>query len=92
MSHAFRPKTSVCSKKAAIDSAFISPSYRGRVSVDYGVFYVAASCAFTTFFYYCFYLRSAYLVINIVDLYLYWWPPILCRRCGVLLVYYQVSA
>ena len=91
-SHAFRPKTSVHSKKAAVDSAFVSLLYRGRVGVNYGVFHMAASCAFTTFFHRCFYLRSVYFAINIVDLYLYWWPPILCRRCGALLVYRRVSA
>ena len=71
VSHAFRPKTSVYSKKAAVDSTFISPLYRGRVSINYRVFHVAVSCAFAAFFYYCFYLRSAHLAINIVDLYLY---------------------
>ena len=71
VSHIFRPKTSVCNRKAAVDSAFISPLYRGRVGVDYRVFYIAVSCIFAAFFHYCFYLRSAHLVINIVDLYLY---------------------
>ena len=71
VSHIFKPKTSVRSKKAAVDSAFISPLYRGRVGVNYGVFYIAASCAFTTFFHCYFYLRSAYLAISVVDLYLY---------------------
>ena len=70
-SHAFRPKTSVRSRKAAVDSAFVSPLYRGRVGVNYRVFYMAASCAFTAFFYYCFYLRSAHLAISIVNLHLY---------------------
>ena len=70
ISHIFRPKTSVHSKKAAVDSAFISPLYRGRVGIDYRVFYMAVSYAFTTFFYYYFYLRSAHLAISIVDLYL----------------------
>ena len=69
-SHAFRPKTSVCSRKAAVDSAFVSPLYRGRVGVNYGVFHIAVSYAFTASFYYCFYLRSAHLAINIVDFYL----------------------
>ena len=69
-SHIFRPKTSVCSKKAAVDSTFISPLYRGRVGVDYGVFHIAISCAFTASFYCRFYLRSAYLAISIVDFYL----------------------
>ena len=70
-SYAFRPKTFICNKKAAVDSAFVSPSYRGRVGVNYRVFYMAAFCAFTASFYYHFYLRSAYLVISIIDLHLY---------------------
>ena len=70
VSHIFRPKTSVHNKKAAVDSAFISPLYRGKVGVAYRVFYMAASCVFTASFYCCFYLRSAYLAISIVDLYL----------------------
>ena len=86
VSYTFRPKTSIYSKKAAVDSAFVSPLYRGRVGVDYGVFYMAASCAFTASFHCHFYLRSAYLAISIVDLYLCWWPFILYRRYGVLLV------
>ena len=68
--HAFRLKTSIHNRKAAVDSAFVSPSYRGRVGVDYGVFYIAVSCVFTASFHCCFYLRSAHLAINIVDLYL----------------------
>ena len=71
VSHAFRPRTSVHNRKAAVDSAFVSPLYRGRVGIDHGVFYVAAFCAFTASFYNCFYLRSAYLIISIIDLYLY---------------------
>ena len=70
VNYAFRPKTSIYSRKAAVDSAFISPSYRGRVGVDYGVFHVAVSCAFTASFYCRFYLRSAYLAISIVNFYL----------------------
>ena len=70
-SHAFRPRTSVHSRKAAVDSAFVSPLYRGRVGVNYGVFHMAVSCVFTVFFYCCFYLRSAHFVISIVDLHLY---------------------
>ena len=70
VSHIFKPRTSVYSRKAVVDSAFISPLYRGRVSINYRVFYVAASCAFTASFYCCFYLRSAYFVISVVDLYL----------------------
>ena len=70
ISHAFRPRTSVRSRKAAIDSAFVSPLYRGRVGVDHRVFYMAASCIFAASFYRRFHLRSAYLIISIVDLYL----------------------
>ena len=70
VSHIFRPKTSICSKKAAVDFTFISPLYRGRVGINYGVFHVAASCAFTAFFYCRFHLRSAHLAISIVDFYL----------------------
>ena len=91
-SYAFRPKTSVRSRKAAVDSAFISPLYRGRVGVNHRVFHIAASCAFAASFYCRFHLRSAHLAISVVDLYLYWWPPILCRRCGALLVCRRVSA
>ena len=69
-SHTFKPRTSVHSRKAAVDSAFVSPLYRGRVGINYGVFYVAVSYAFTAFFYCCFYLKSAYLTISVVDLYL----------------------
>ena len=69
-SYAFRPRTSVRSRKAAVDSAFISPLYRGRVGINYRVFYIAASCIFATSFYRRFYLRSAHLIISIVDLHL----------------------
>ena len=72
VSHTFRPRTSVRSKKTAVDSAFISPLYRERVGIDYRVFYMAVFCAFTTSFYYCFYLRSAHLAISVVDFYLCW--------------------
>ena len=70
VSHTFKPRTSIYNKKAAVDSAFVSPLYRGRIGVDYGVFYIAASCVFTAFFHYCFYLRSAHLIISIVDFHL----------------------
>ena len=71
VSHAFKPRTSVYNKKAAIDSAFVSPLYKGRVSINYGVFHMAASCTFTASFHRHFYLRSAHLAISIVDLHLY---------------------
>ena len=70
VNHAFRPKTSIHNKKAAVDSAFISPLYRGRVGVNYRVFYIAAFYAFTASFHYYFYLRSAHFAISVVDFYL----------------------
>ena len=69
--YTFSPRTSVRSKKAAVASAFVNPLYRGRVSINYSVFYIVASYILTTSFYYYFYLKSAYLIISIVDLYLY---------------------
>ena len=72
VSYTFRPKTSVRSRKAAVDSAFVSPSYRGSIGVDYGVFHVAASCVFAACFQRYFYSRSAYLAISVVDLHLCW--------------------
>ena len=71
VSYIFRPKTSVYSRKAAVDSAFVSPLYRGRIGIDYRVFYVAVSCTFATSFHRCFYLRSAHFAISVVDFYLY---------------------
>ena len=62
-SYTFRPKTSIYSRKATIDFTFIS--------INYKVFFIAASYIFATSFYYRFYLRSAYLIINVVDFYLY---------------------
>ena len=67
----FSPRISIHSKKAAIDSAFDCPLYRGRVAVVYRVFHVVAFAAFAAFFYYCFYLVSAHLVMHIIDLSLY---------------------
>jgi hypothetical protein len=90
-SYTFRPRTSVRSRKAAVDSAFISPLYRGRVGINYRVFYIATSCIFAASFHYRFHLRSTHLTISIVDLYLYWWPPILYRRYNALLVWRRVS-
>ena len=86
ISYIFSPRISVCSKKAAVDSAFNCPLYRGRVAVVYRVFYVVALCAFTAFFHRRFHLVSAHLVMHIVDLYLYWWPPSLYCCGGTLLV------
>ena len=70
-SYTFRPRTSVRSKKAAVDSAFIYPLYRGRVAFTYRVLYIVTFYTFIAFFQRRFYLLSAYLIIYIVDLYLY---------------------
>ena len=90
ISHIFSSKTSVYSKKAAVNSAFNCPLYRGRVAVVYRAFYVVTLCAFTTFFHCHFYLISAHLVIYIVDLYLYQWPPSLYYCGNTLLAWRQV--
>ena len=50
ISYTFSPKTSINSRKAAIDSAFIYPLYRGRVSINYRVLCVVTFYVFTTFF------------------------------------------
>ena len=83
-SHAFSPRISVHSKNAAVDSAFVCPLYRGRVAFDHGVLHMVALYALTAFFQRCFYSLSAYLAMHIVDLHLYWWPPILYCRSGAL--------
>ena len=70
-SHAFRPKTSVHSKNAAVDSAFIYPLYRGRVAFDHRVLHIVAFFAFTALSQRRFYLLSAHLAMHIVDLHLY---------------------
>ena len=91
-SHAFRPRTSVRSRNAAVDSAFICPSYRGRVAFDHGVLHVVAFCAFAAFSQRCFYSLSAHLVMHVVDLHLCWWPPILCCLSGALPALRRLSA
>ena len=91
-SHIFRPKTSVYSKKAAVNLVFISPLYRGSVSIVYRVFYITVSYVFTSFFHCCFHLRSAHFIISIVTFYLYQWPPILCYYNGTLLAWRWVFA
>ena len=88
-SHIFRPKTSVHSRKVAVDSAFIYPLYRGRVALDYGVLYIVTFCTFAAFSQRRFYLLSAYLAMHIVDLHLCWWPLILYCLCGALPVQCQ---
>ena len=80
-SHAFSPRISVRSRNAAVDSAFVCPSYRGRVAFNHGVLHVAALCAFAAFFQRRFHSISAHLAMHVVDLHLCWWPPSLCR-CG----------
>ena len=70
-SYAFRPRISIRSRNATIDSAFVYPLYRGRVAFNYRVLYVVAFYTFTAFSYLRFYLLSTYLTIYIVDLYLY---------------------
>ena len=83
-SYTFSPRTSVRRRKAAIASAFICPLYRGRVGFDYRVPYIIALYAFAAFFYCRFYLISAHLAMQVVDLHLYQWPPILYYRRGAL--------
>ena len=92
ISYTFSPKISIRSRKAAVDSAFNCPLYRGRVAVVYGVFHVVALCAFTAFFHRRFYLVSAHFIMHIVDLYLCWWPPSLYCCGSTLLAQYWVSA
>ena len=77
-SHAFRPITSVHNKNAAIDFAFVSLLYRGIIGVVYGVFQMAAFYVFAVSFQCLFHSRSAHFAINMVDFYLYWWPPVSC--------------
>ena len=92
ISYIFSFRTSVCSKKVAIDFAFNCPLYRGRVAVIYRMFHVVTLYAFTAFFHHRFYSVSAHLVMHIVDLYLYWWPPSLYYCGGTLLAWHWVSA
>ena len=84
ISYAFRPKTSIYNKNIVVDSAFIYPLYRGRVAFDYRVLYIVAFFAFAALSQRRFYSLSAHLAMHIVDLYLYWWPPILYCLCGAL--------
>ena len=70
-SHAFRPRTSVYSRNAAVDSAFVCLLYKGRVAFNYGVLYIVTFFTFTALSQYCFYLLSAHLAMYIVNLYLY---------------------
>ena len=90
-SHIFRLRTSVHSRKATVDSAFICPLYRGRVAFDYRVLYIVTFFTFAALSQRCFYLLSAYLVMYVVDLYLCQWPPILYCLCGALPARYWFS-
>ena len=91
-SYTFSPRTSNCRRKAAIDSAFVYPLYRGRVGFNYRVPYIVALYTFTAFFYRRFHLISAYLAIHIVDLHLCQQPPILYYRSSALLARRRFSA
>ena len=91
-SYTFSPRISIRSRNATVNSTFVYPSYRGRVAFNYRVLYVATLCAFIAFFYRRFYLISTYLIIYIVDLYLYWQPPNLYRHRGAIPVQRQFSA
>ena len=64
-----------------MDSTFIYPLYRGKIAFNHGVLYIVALYALIAFFQCHFYSMSAHLAIHIVDLHLYWWPPIFyyCR-------------
>ena len=92
ISYLFSPRTSVCSRKAAVDSAFVCPLYRGRVGFNYRVLYIVILYAFTAFFQRRFHLRSTYFIIYIVNLYLYQQPPILYYRSSALLARRWFSA
>ena len=83
-SHVFRPRTSVRSRNAAVDSAFVCPLYRGRVAFNYRVLYVVTFFTFAALSQRRFYLLSTHLAIHIVDLHLYQQPPILCYLYGAL--------
>ena len=90
-SHAFSPKTSIRNRKAAVNSTFNCPLYRGRVAIIYRVFHIVTLCVFAAFFYCRFYLIFAHLTIYIVDLYLYQQPPSLYYCGGALLAQRRVS-
>ena len=92
ISYTFSPRISIYSKKAAVDSTFDCPLYRGRVAVVHRVFHVVALCAFAAFFHRRFHSVSAHLVMYVVDLYLCWWPPSLCCCGGALPAWRRVSA
>ena len=53
-----------------MDSAFVCPLYKGRVTFDYGVLHIVALYTLAAFFQRYFYSLSAHLVMYIVDLHL----------------------
>ena len=70
-SYAFRPRTSIRSRKAAVDSAFVYPLYRGKVAFTYRVHYIVTFYTFMAFSQCRFYSLSTHFVMHIVDLHLY---------------------
>ena len=91
-SHTFRPRTSVCSRNAAVDSAFVCSLYRGRVAFNYRVLYIVAFFTFTALSQHRFYLLSTYFAMHVVNLHLYWWPFILYCLCIAFPVQRRFSA
>ena len=91
-SYAFSSRISIHSRKAAVDSTFVRPLYRGRVDAVYRLLHVVTLYTFAAFFQRRFYLISAYLAIYIVDLHLYQWPPVLYCRRSTLPAWLRVSA
>ena len=49
-SYVFSPRISICSRNAAVDSAFVCLLYKERVAFNYGVFYMVTLCALAAFF------------------------------------------
>jgi len=49
ISYTFSSKTSIYSRKAAIDSASIYSLYKGKVGFNYRVLYIVAFYTFTAF-------------------------------------------
>ena len=83
-SYTFRPRTSVYSRNAAINSAFICPLYRGKIAFNHGVLYIVTFFAFAALSQHRFHSLSAHLAMHIVDLLLCWWPSILYYLCSAL--------
>ena len=90
-SHTFRPRTSIRSKNAAVDFAFIYSLYRGRVAFDHRVLHIVTFFTFAALSQCCFHSLSAHLVMHIVNLHLCQWPLILYCLCVALLVQCRFS-